>query len=115
TARDPHCRFPTCSMPAHRCDLDHVRPFDHQRPAAGGLTVPENLMPLCRRHHRLKHTPGWRTHRDPATGRVTWTTPTGHTHTTEPHHYPTHRPTPAPTAGKPQANTCPAQPDTPPF
>ncbi|WP_460066128.1 DUF222 domain-containing protein [Streptomyces sp. YKOK-I1] len=27
-ARDQHCAFPSCRMPAHRCDLDHVRPFN---------------------------------------------------------------------------------------
>ncbi|MGW2524130.1 DUF222 domain-containing protein [Streptomyces sp. NPDC001617] len=84
-ARDRYCAFPSCRMPAHRCDLDHVRPFDHRHPERGGQTVPDNLQPLCRRHHRLKtHHPGWRVTRDPHTGTSTWTAPTGHTYTNTP-------------------------------
>lgn len=87
-ARDGRCTFPTCQMPAHRCDLDHVRPFNHDNPEAGGQTVPENLGPLCRRHHLMKtHYPGWRVTRDPDTGITTWTAPTGHTYTNPPHNY----------------------------
>ncbi|WP_030549467.1 DUF222 domain-containing protein, partial [Streptomyces albus] len=37
-ARDAACVFPSCQMPAHRCDLDHIRPFNHQDPEAGGPT-----------------------------------------------------------------------------
>ncbi|GAB3010620.1 hypothetical protein GCM10023080_091490 [Streptomyces pseudoechinosporeus] len=84
-ARDQYCAFPTCRMPAHRCDLDHIEPFDHAHPERGGQTVPDNLQPLCRRHHRLKtHHPGWRVTRDPHTGATTWTAPTGHTYTNAP-------------------------------
>ncbi|MFE0252440.1 HNH endonuclease signature motif containing protein [Streptomyces sp. NPDC059010] len=84
-ARDQHCAFPSCRMPAHRCDLDHVRPFDHRHPERGGQTVPDNLQPLCRRHHRLKtHHPGWRVTRDAHTGTTTWTAPTGHTYANSP-------------------------------
>jgi hypothetical protein len=42
------CRFPTCNVPADRCDLDH-----HQR-WPNGPTAADNLDPLCRRHHRGK-------------------------------------------------------------
>lgn len=51
-ARDGYCVFPVCQMPAHRCDLDHRDPYNHEDPEAGGATTPENLHPLCRRHHR---------------------------------------------------------------
>ena len=37
--RDLTCRFPGCSRPASICDLDHTIPFNHDDPAAGGLTV----------------------------------------------------------------------------
>ncbi|MFC1399794.1 MULTISPECIES: HNH endonuclease signature motif containing protein [Streptacidiphilus] len=50
-ARDPHCRFPGCTRPSRRCDLDHAVPFNHTKPHSGGLTTPDNLIPLCRRHH----------------------------------------------------------------
>ncbi|MEU9958118.1 DUF222 domain-containing protein [Streptomyces sp. NPDC050982] len=84
-ARDQYCAFPSCRMPASRCDLDHVRAFDHVRPERGGPTTPENLQPLCRRHHRLKtHHPGWRVARDAHTGAAVWTAPTGHTYINTP-------------------------------
>ncbi|MCC5035162.1 HNH endonuclease [Streptomyces sp. WAC 00631] len=84
-ARDMTCTFPSCQMPAHRCDLDHIQPFDHENPTAGGRTEPGNLMPLCRRHHLLKHRTRWQAERNPDTGEVTWTAPTGHTYTNPPH------------------------------
>jgi hypothetical protein len=61
-AREPRCRFPGCHQPATRCDLDHAVPWPH------GPTAPENLGPLCRRHHNLKtHTP-WALDPDPPAG-----------------------------------------------
>jgi hypothetical protein len=42
------CRYPTCSVPADRCDLDHHEPWPE------GHTSASNLDPLCRRHHRGK-------------------------------------------------------------
>jgi hypothetical protein len=42
------CRFPTCTVPADRCDLDH------HEPAPRGATSASNLDPFCRRHHRGK-------------------------------------------------------------
>jgi Domain of unknown function (DUF222) len=47
--RDLRCRFPGCSAPARRCDLDHVIAFPD------GPTAASNLIALCRRHHMLKH------------------------------------------------------------
>lgn len=52
--RDGTCRHPGCAVPAHRCDLDHVAPFDPGDPLAGGLTREDNLIALCRKHHRAK-------------------------------------------------------------
>ena len=42
------CRFPTCTVPADRCDLDHHQPLPH------GETSGRNMDPFCRRHHRGK-------------------------------------------------------------
>jgi Domain of unknown function (DUF222) len=42
------CRYPTCTVPADRCDLDH------HEPVPKGPTSAANLDPLCRRHHRGK-------------------------------------------------------------
>ena len=52
-AREPHCRFPGCRQPATRCDLDHAVPWPR------GATSPENLGPLCRRHHNFKTHSAW--------------------------------------------------------
>ena len=60
SARDTRCQFPGCS--AKRCDAHHV---DHWMD--GGPTTLENLVLLCRRHHRLVHEGGftlrWRSDR----------------------------------------------------
>jgi Domain of unknown function (DUF222) len=82
--RDLTCRFPGCSRPATVCDIDHTIPFNHQDPAAGGLTVAENLKCLCHQHHRLKtfHS-GW-SDTQLADGTVVWTSPTGRTYRTSP-------------------------------
>ncbi|GMA22938.1 hypothetical protein GCM10025864_06970 [Luteimicrobium album] len=82
--RDATCTFPGCAVPAWRCDLDHVEPFDHASDPTGGEPPPgqtrtDNLHPVCRRHHNAKTHGGWATSRDGA-GNVTWTAPTGHTH-----------------------------------
>lgn len=53
-ARDGTCRFPGCQVPASKCDLDHVVPFNHNDPLGGGLTREANLIALCRHHHREK-------------------------------------------------------------
>jgi hypothetical protein len=69
-ARDRHCRFPGCLIPAIRCDTDHTRPHEQ-----GGPTCPCNMAPLCRRHHRLKQAQGFTLDIDPATNDARWTTP----------------------------------------
>jgi Domain of unknown function (DUF222) len=81
--RDLTCRFPGCSRPAAACDLDHTVPFNHQDPAAGGLTVYENLKCLCRQHHLVKTFGGW-LDTQLADGTVVWTSPTGRTYRTSP-------------------------------
>lgn len=81
-ARDVVCRFPGCrrSASGRGTDLDHTVPW----PA--GSTDATNLAVLCRRHHRLKHSPGWRVQLDPD-GVMTWTTPVGRTFRTTPWTY----------------------------
>ncbi|HET6968146.1 MAG TPA: hypothetical protein VFI44_07705 [Ornithinibacter sp.] len=76
-ARDRHCRFPGCSVPAKRCHLDHVTAFPH------GDTVEDNLQCLCPAHHGFKHHAGW-TVTMTDDGACAWTTPTGTTHMTTP-------------------------------
>ncbi|MFN8170442.1 MAG: DUF222 domain-containing protein [Candidatus Nanopelagicales bacterium] len=70
--RDGCCRFPGCSRPAERCEIDHARPYD-----TGGNTDLDNLGPLCKYHHQLKTHCGWQiiaSHRD---GSCTWRSPLG--------------------------------------
>lgn len=50
--RDRHCRFPGCDQPQAWCDAHHVQHW-----ARGGRTAVDNLILLCRRHHRLVHGP----------------------------------------------------------
>ena len=51
--RDGGCRFPGCGL--HICDAHHVEHW-----AAGGETNLDNLMLLCRFHHRALHEGGFR-------------------------------------------------------
>ncbi len=52
TARGRTCRFPGCSC--RQCDAHHVRHW-----ADGGATRLDNLLLLCRRHHRAVHEEGF--------------------------------------------------------
>ena len=52
TARDRWCRFPGCQV--RHCDAHHVRHW-----ADGGVTTLDNLVLLCRRHHRAVHEEGF--------------------------------------------------------
>ncbi|MDR3202078.1 MAG: HNH endonuclease, partial [Bifidobacteriaceae bacterium] len=65
------------------CDLDHIVPFKHFRPAAES-TVASNLHCLCRAHHLAKHNDGWTVERDSLTGATTWTAPGGRVHVVPP-------------------------------
>lgn len=74
----PTCVFPGCRMPATECDMDH-----RMERAAGGPTVVENLTPLCRTDHVVRHNAGW-TYVALPNGDIEWTSPLGHTYTTKP-------------------------------
>jgi hypothetical protein len=75
--RDKTCVFPRCARSARHCDIDHVTPYNHADPAAGGQTASDNLAPLCRKHHRLKTHGRWR-YRMISLGVFEWTSPHGH-------------------------------------
>ena len=60
-ARDRQCRFPGCGN--LRVDAHHVRHW-----ADGGRTALDNLVLLCRRHHRAVHEEGFRVTVDAAGG-----------------------------------------------
>ena len=68
-ARDRQCRFPGCSN--RRCDAHHITHW-----ADGGRTALDNLVLLCRRHHRAVHEGGFRVTLD-AAGDVCFLRPDG--------------------------------------
>ena len=53
--RDKGCRFPGCDRPPDWTDAHHLQHW-----ADGGKHVMDNLVLLCRRHHRKVHEEGWR-------------------------------------------------------
>lgn len=67
--RDGRCRYPDCERVAS-LDLDHIRPWRGDRPAAG-QSAPENLQALCREHHRAKHQLRWEVRMQPD-GSIVW-------------------------------------------
>ena len=69
-ARDTGCRFPGCT--SRRCDAHHIEHW-----ADGGATRIDNLLLLCRRHHRAVHEGGFQVVRN-ADGRLSSLRPDGH-------------------------------------
>jgi hypothetical protein len=53
--RDKGCRFPYCRRPPSWTDGHHVLHWTHE----GGETKVDNLVLLCRRHHRMVHEGGF--------------------------------------------------------
>ena len=81
--RDPACVFPYCDKPARDCDLDHTDAYvEMDDGGPPGQTHPDNLAPLCRRHHRAKTFRGWSYSRN-RDGSYTWTGPRGHRYTAD--------------------------------
>ena len=72
--RDRRCVFPWCERDSRACDLDHIERYDEDGPP--GQTRPDNLAPLCRRHHRCKTAGRWRYRRNDD-GTYTWRSPSG--------------------------------------
>ncbi|TQJ30688.1 HNH endonuclease signature motif containing protein [Microbacterium sp. SLBN-146] len=70
-ARDQHCRFPGCRLPAIRCEVDHTIDAAH-----GGPTDVRNLAHLCQRHHSMKQFTAWKVTQLPG-GILHWTSPLG--------------------------------------
>jgi Domain of unknown function (DUF222) len=78
--RDLTCRFPGCSIAAHRSDIDHTLDWQYE-----GATEHSNLAHLCRGHHTLKGNTEWTVIQvTDGSGVLTWTTPTGRTYRTYP-------------------------------
>jgi hypothetical protein len=78
-ARDQHCRWPGCDRPGSWCDAHHVVWFEND-----GATAVDNLVLLCRRHHRKLHRGcGWQA-KLLADGTLEITDPVGRVETTTP-------------------------------
>ena len=80
--RDRTCRFPFCHRPATHADVDHIEPYDPDKPLAEGdppQTRTANLAVLCRLHHRVKTHGGW-TYLMPTPGVFRWRSPYGYTY-----------------------------------
>jgi len=52
--RDRHCRWPCCERAPVFCHAHHVQHW-----IEGGPTELDNLVLLCKRHHRMHHEGGW--------------------------------------------------------
>ncbi|MGY4856974.1 HNH endonuclease signature motif containing protein [Cryobacterium sp. AP23] len=76
--RDETCRFPGCSRPAVKSDIDHTQ----DRQYDGGTDL-DNLAHLCEGHHRLKHLSQWSVIQEPG-GVLVWTSPGQRTYRTDP-------------------------------
>jgi hypothetical protein len=70
-ARDGACQFPGCTC-KRWLDAHHIEHWAH-----GGPTELQNLVQLCRRHHRLVHEGGWVLERG-RDGKLVFLTPLGH-------------------------------------
>ena len=74
--RDRTCVHPGCRMPSTDCDLDHTIAWAETK-----TTDVDNLAPLCRYHHRIKHQHHW-TYQPQPNGDYQFTSRLGHTYTT---------------------------------
>ena len=80
TWRAGRCMGPGCGMAASRCELDHTVAWED-----GGTTSLDNLAPICRGHHRVKHHGGWQVRQLPDSGgALEWTSPAGRRYVVEP-------------------------------
>ena len=72
--RDRHCVFPWCGCDARAptSTTSSLRPT--RRGRTTGPDEPQNLAPLCRRHHRAKTAKRWRYERT-EDGSYAWTSP----------------------------------------
>ena len=68
--RDSHCRFPGCTS-RHFLDAHHIQHW-----ADGGETKVDNLVHLCKHHHRLLHEGGYQMVHE-SNGALSFMTPSG--------------------------------------
>jgi hypothetical protein len=83
-ARDVTCVFPGCRIPAWACEIDHIDSYDLARKELVAQTDKHRCDAKCHGHHDVKTIGLWDSSRDPTTGEVTWTAPTGHQYVRRP-------------------------------
>ncbi|WAJ32254.1 DUF222 domain-containing protein [Arthrobacter sp. FX8] len=76
--RDGKCPFPGCSNTSLDTEADHLLAWHH-----GGTTGISNLGQPCPKHHRLRHTTGWKPTPASTNEPPGWTSPTGRHYTSE--------------------------------
>ncbi|MGG6380567.1 DUF222 domain-containing protein [Paenarthrobacter sp. NEAU-H11] len=76
--RDGKCPFPGCSNPSLDNEADHLLAWHN-----GGTTGVSNLGQPCPKHHKLRHTSGWKPTPATTTAPPGWTSPTGRHYTSE--------------------------------
>ncbi|WP_019182039.1 HNH endonuclease signature motif containing protein [Microbacterium yannicii] len=78
--RADRCMGPGCGMPASRCEVDHNIDW-----ARLGHTALDNLAPLCKGHHIVRHHTDWTIEQVAESGgAIRWTSPTGRQYLVEP-------------------------------
>ncbi len=78
--RADRCMAPGCGIPATRCEIDHTIAWND-----GGVTSIDNLAPLCKGHHTVKHHGGSQVRQiDDSGGALEWTSPAGRRYRVEP-------------------------------
>ena len=80
-SRDGGCVFPGCDAQPGWLEVHHVLEWV----ADVGPTDLDNMVVVCRRHHRVAHRRGWSLALDPD-GWTRWTAPDGHTFWGQRHH-----------------------------
>lgn len=85
-ARDPICIAPGCLKPAIDCQLDHRVSYNHDDPTTGGLTVVDEMAPLCIDDHQLKTHYGFDLQKD-ENGVWWWVTPLRYRHRIDPYRF----------------------------
>ncbi len=86
-AADRLCRAPGCTVPASRCQFDHVEPYDHDDEQRGGPTAIKNLATEHGADHFYKTRGLIEALLEPETRKMTWRTLFGRIYTTYPHDY----------------------------
>ncbi|WP_146072559.1 HNH endonuclease signature motif containing protein, partial [Arthrobacter sp. 4R501] len=76
--RDGKCPFPGCSNHSLDNEADHLLAWAH-----GGRTGISNLGQPCRKHHRLRHTTGWKPTTATKNEPPGWISPTGRHYASE--------------------------------